>query len=553
MNLKEIFKQPINIVFSVNLMLVFLIAFGILPRQIAFLVMGFIIGFIIGFPIKQGVNLFLRSIPFFIALPITENFDNFNIWRVVLLVIFLKWFFADFAYAKGVDAKSSTRRSFIRKRVSDWRVFVSGNWFDRTIAWVKTNQIEFAGVMFFIFAALSLLVAPDVVVGIKRIIFILNATMLFVVLRALVLKDKSNAISFIKNFAYSGLLAVGFGFLQFIAAYFVPAWIFHYWWGQVVSINMYGARWGDIVTNFGNTWFSYSGDTLRLRMFSTFPDSHSFPMYVIMTLPSIVFLFIQRYKIKVLNFRVLVASYKFTPHLHAVKVRWLLITFSLIMLALVLTGTRGIWLAILPVLLSAGVFKLIKISKKFVMVMVILSLLFLSMFPLYFGIVSFRQFQDSDFTGAASIQRIRSIVDFGETSNEARVYIWKTTLKYIKKSPVFGIGIGNYPLILSEPQSAAMAGASAHNLYLDIAATMGIFALVVFLWMLWGVFVRGIKYLKYSKIDLYSIYVAVSLFSLIWIFAYLMTDAALFDGRALLAFMAVLGIMVPIINKKRSN
>ena len=82
---------------------------------------------------------------------------------------------------------------------------------------------------------------------------------------------------------------------------------------------------------------------------------------------------------------------------------------------------------------------------------------------------------------------------------------------------------------------------------------MGIFALVVFLWMLWGVFVRGIKYLKYSKIDLYSIYVAVSLFSLIWIFAYLMTDAALFDGRALLAFMAVLGIMVPIINKKSSN
>src|SRR3990167_9719842 len=93
MNLKEIFKQPINIVFSVNLMLVFLIAFGILPRQIAFLVMGFIIGFIIGFPIKQGVNLFLRSIPFFIALPITENFDNFNIWRVVLVVIFLKWLF----------------------------------------------------------------------------------------------------------------------------------------------------------------------------------------------------------------------------------------------------------------------------------------------------------------------------------------------------------------------------------------------------------------------------------------------------------------------------
>ena len=528
----------LNITFFIALSLVVLIVFGTISRQFAFVILLIYLGFILFSPLNRGVELFLRSIPFFVALPITESFDNFNTWRIVLLVIFLKWFFAE--YHTKLQIPTNLRKSPLII-------------YERARGLVKDNIIEFAGIMFFIFATLSLLVAPDVGVGIKRIIFILNATMLFVVIRALVIKDKNNAISFIKNFAYSGLLAVGFGYLQFIAAYFVPAWIFHYWWGQVVSVNMYGARWGDIVTNFGNTWFSYSGDTLRLRMFSTFPDSHSFPMYVIMTLPSIVFLFIQRYKIKVLNFRVLVASYKFTPHLHAVKVRWLLITFSLIMLALVLTGTRGIWLAILPVLLSAGVFKLIKISKKFVMVMVILSLLFLSMFPLYFGIVSFRQFQDSDFTGAASIQRIRSIVDFGETSNEARVYIWKTTLKYIKKSPVFGIGIGNYPLILSEPQSAAMAGASAHNLYLDIAATMGIFALVVFLWMLGGVFVRGIKYLKYSKIDLYSIYVAVSLFSLIWIFAYLMTDAALFDGRALLAFMAVLGIMVPIINKKRSN
>ena len=519
----------LNITFFIALSLVVLIVFGTISRQFAFVILLIYLGFILFSPLNRGVELFLRSIPFFVALPITESFDNFNTWRIVLLVIFLKWFFAE--YHTKLQIPTNLRKSPLII-------------YERARGLVKDNIIEFAGIMFFIFATLSLLVAPDVGVGIKRIIFILNATMLFVVIRALVIKDKNNAISFIKNFAYSGLLAVGFGYLQFIAAYFVPAWIFHYWWGQVVSVNMYGARWGDIVTNFGNTWFSYSGDTLRLRMFSTFPYSHSFPMYVIMTLPAILLLLIGRYKSAIFNLKKLRATD------YGLRITGVL---SLIMLALVLSGTRGIWLAVLPTFFVIAIFKFSKVFKKLISSVVLLSVLFLFMFPAYFGVVSFRQFQDSDFTGSASIQRIRSIVDFGETSNEARIYIWKTTLKYIKKSPVFGIGIGNYPLILSEPQSAAMAGASAHNLYLDIAATMGIFALVVFLWMLWSVFVKGIKYLKYSKINLYSMYVIVSLFSLVWIFAYLMTDAALFDGRALLGFMAVLGIMVPVINKKRSD
>jgi len=510
----------LNLVFLVSIALFLPIIFGILQREWAFLILVLYLGFILFSPLKSGVELFLRSIPFFIALPITETFDNFNIWRILILLIFIKWFFVEY----------------------NWRKLLDKNLFDRMLFWVKKNKVEFAGIMFFVFAALSILVALDTLAAVKRLIFLLNATMLFVVIRSLVIKNRDNIMSFAKNFAYSGLLVVGFGYLQFIAAYFVPAWIFHYWWGQVVSINMYGATWGDIVTNFGNTWFSYSGDTLRLRMFSTFPDSHSFPMYVIMTLPSIVLIFLNKYKIQFLKFKELFVKY-----------RMLLVTFVLIMLALILTGTRGIWLAILPAFFVTVIFKFAKVSKKLIASVVLLSLLFLAMFPVYFGIVSFRQFQDSDFTGAASLQRIRSVIDFGETSNEARIYIWKTTITYIKKSPVFGIGIGNYPIILKEPQSAALAGASAHNLYLDIAATMGIFALIAFLWMLWDVFIKGIKYLKRSKVDLYSAYVSITLFSLVWVFAYLMTDAALFDGRALLGFMAVLGIIVPVLKNPKKE
>ena len=32
-------------------------------------------------------------IPFFVAIPITDIFDSFNMWRIIGGLIFLKWFF----------------------------------------------------------------------------------------------------------------------------------------------------------------------------------------------------------------------------------------------------------------------------------------------------------------------------------------------------------------------------------------------------------------------------------------------------------------------------
>jgi len=264
-------SNPINIIFFTAIALVAFIAFGIIGRETAFVFLLLYVFFVLFYPVERGVELFLRSIPFFIALPITESFDNFNIWRIILLLIFIKWFLIEYDWKKLVQFRFNLN------------------------SFIQNNKIEFAGILFLLFAGLSVFVGPDIIAGAKRFIFILNATMLFIVVRSLIIKNKENAFGFAKNFAYSGILAVLFGYLQFISAYFAPAWVFHYWWGQIVSVGLYGAAWGDIVTNFGNTWFSYSGNTLRLRMFSTFPDSHSFPMYVIMTFPALFFCFWRRF------------------------------------------------------------------------------------------------------------------------------------------------------------------------------------------------------------------------------------------------------------------
>ncbi|MDX1607806.1 MAG: O-antigen ligase family protein [Candidatus Spechtbacterales bacterium] len=499
-------SSPINIIFFVSLSIVVLIAFGIIPREAAFIFLLMYVLFVLFYPVERGVDLFLRSIPFFIALPITESFDNFNIWRLILALIFIKWFFSSYDWKKWLRPKLNISR------------------------FIKENKIEAAGILFLLFALLSIFVGPNTIAGAMRFIFILNALMLFIVIRSLVIKDKENAWGFARNFAYSGLLAVAFGYLQFLSAYFVPAWIFHYWWGQIVSVGLYGQQWGDIATNFGNTWFSYSAGTLRLRMFSTFPDTHSFPMYVIMTFPAL-FIWISR-RFSWLSINKLKDFFK--------KNYLIFIGFALINLALILTGTRGIWIASLATLAVVGLFKFFKVDKKYNKVLLGSLLIFLLMFPVYFGIVSFPQFQDTDFEVSASFARISSIIDFGETSNQGRIGIWKTTLAYIAHSPVLGVGIGNYPVILTEPQSALEAGASAHNLYLHIASTMGVFALFVFLWFIFELIKASVNYLKENRE--YGLYFAFMLFSLAWIGAYLMTDAALYDGRALLGFMAMTGI-----------
>ncbi|MEX0877472.1 MAG: O-antigen ligase family protein [Candidatus Spechtbacterales bacterium] len=537
---------PLNIIFTTAFTLVVLIAFNIIPREGAFVFFLLYALFVLFYPIERGVDLFLRSIPFFIALPITESFDNFNIWRIILALIFIKWFFVEYTgflsirwFQVWMKRKASPRSAaeFTEGMVNGastegLNVVIRQTW--------KHYRLEVAGILFLLLASVSVFVGPDTIAGLMRFVFILNAVMLFIVIRSLVIKNKENAMSFAKNFAYSGILAVAFGYVQFIAAYFVPAWVFHYWWGQMVSVAQYGQQWGDITTNFGNTWFSYSGNTLRLRMFSTFPDSHSFPMYVIMTFPALFMWLSGRF------------GAGFRSHLRVSLV--LFVGFGVINLALILSGTRGIWLASVVALFVVALFKATKIDKKYRRIVLSSLLVFLLMFPLYFGIVSFRQFQDTEFDTSASFARIRSIIDFGETSNQGRIFIWKKSIEYIVHSPVWGVGIGNYPVVLNEPQSASAAGASAHNLYLHIASTIGIIGLLAFLWMMFEIVKESIKYLKThvqkgGSDPALGLYIAMMLFSLAWVGAYLMTDAALYDGRALLGFMAMIGMGVGLMRK----
>lgn len=71
----------------------------------------------------------------------------------------------------------------------------------------------------------------------------------------------------------------------------------------------------------------------------------------------------------------------------------------------------------------------------------------------------------------------------------ARINYWEETLKVIGKSPVLGIGIGNFNL----PQSRY-----AHNSYLQIWAEMGLLGIISFLWLITAIFKNSLKNLTNS-------------------------------------------------------
>src|SRR3989344_5805095 len=83
--------SPLNAVFSIEVILFFGIIFGVLPREFAFVLAGLLIIYSLFASLENATVLFVRSIPLFIALPFTASFDNFNTWRILALIIFLRW------------------------------------------------------------------------------------------------------------------------------------------------------------------------------------------------------------------------------------------------------------------------------------------------------------------------------------------------------------------------------------------------------------------------------------------------------------------------------
>ena len=513
LNMRKI--SLLNIIFIVQVVLFGAIITGILPREVALYLAGGLAVYVLIASLEDTTVLFVRSIPLFLALPITTGFDNFNTWRILAGLIFLKWFF----------------RKKISERIS------------QIIKWLKSYNYKkpsVVAVVLLLLSVISFIFADDKVTAIKRIIYFVNLSLIGIVIYDLA-KNTEFKKRLIKNIAIPTIIVVVVGFIQVISTYFMDIYQFMALWGEGIQCRQFGNQWCYIAVHIGNTWLAYYGPQLSLRVFSLFPDSHSFPQFILLGLSSIFAMSL--YKISEI-------SENFKKMIHT-RAKMFVLWIPVIFLIAILTGTRGIWAASAGVLLIMfGVIFWMKrtsvdvrhknIFKYASSYIIIFFMLFAVAYPIFVS----PQFLLSKGDWGLLGNRIKSIVDFGETSNAQRILIWKKSLVSIAHHPILGVGIGNYPVVLSQDIQLSKAGSSAHNLYLHIAAEMGIPALIVAVWFLWLLFKKSYDNFVLEKDSFIATYFAGTLIFVPWVLIYCLTDVALFDERAFLLFVTTIALIL---------
>lgn len=490
-NINESFNSLL-LVFSIEVIIILFAVFMIIPREAILFLTGFLAFYLLFAPLKEAIIFFILSIPLFIALPITENFDTMSNWRILLTLLFLRICASKF------------------KNIENWREFIRN---------IKNKKIYIYVFAFFAAAVLSLINAESVGYGARKIIFLANAIMIFFVIVNSGINIKKLQIAGIISLFVSLII----GYAQLIAVFFMPLFNFWQWWANRVIPIFYGKNLANLLS-YSNTWFSYyEKSSPTLRIFSIFPDSHSFALFSLIGLIPLTYLWLisdnDKKKYAVLGI------------------------FSL--LSIILSGSRGFWAsAILIAIALIFIYTATKIKKyqqhielkKYFTIL----LVFFALFPI--GSLVLSGSRIGNITGGGeyeelTLKRIKSIFNFEETSNKGRLEIWDATLNSFVKHPFFGVGIGNFPVVIGESLESSRRGASAHNLYFDITAEMGIFGLIFFLFILWEIFKKA--YEQYN----YNVYAQIFLFYFLWIILYSLFDIVLLNDKVLLFFIIQTAIL----------
>src|SRR3989338_1961430 len=301
----------VNTMFFCHIAIFFLLIAGILPRTVVPYWTLALTAYVLLASLEDSTAFFVRSIPFFIAIPITGGFDSLNMWRILSCLIFIKWFLGLSRVAFKYDR--------ILKLQIVWRNHKA--------------TILLLGIL--ILAILSATQADSTVLAVKRIVYFINLSLIGVIIYDLVKKNQDFSQRLIKNIAIPTIIVALIGILQQISTYYMDIFQFVDFWGGVVQRNLFGNAWADTAIR-ANTWFAYFGDQLSLRMFSIFPDSHSFPIFLLLGLPTVLALALER------------VFKKNSDHLKVIlktRANILVVFVPIIFLAAILSGTRGIWAA----------------------------------------------------------------------------------------------------------------------------------------------------------------------------------------------------------------
>ncbi len=159
----------------------------------------------------------------------------------------------------------------------------------------------------------------------------------------------------------------------------------------------------------------------------------------------------------------------------------ILLTFSLItmIICLIFTRSRSGWLALVG---AMSFLVIIKKEKRLAIGLILVIIVVVSLLM-------------------PSINaRLR--ITFDLTANKGRICLAKSALQMIKDYPLTGIGVNTFLHIYPQyqlPEDKELGRPHAHNVFLQIGAEMGLFAIIILLWLLIRVFKIGWKTLRRTK------------------------------------------------------
>lgn len=344
-------------------------------------------------------------LPFQVALNPILGIDLASI-RILIMVLFIFWFF--------IGAKN--KKTFL---ISD----------------IQSKLI----LIFLFLSFFSMFFAQNYSWSLRKLFYLFSISPLFFIAKNL-LNSRKRRLEVLKRLVISGALLSFIGVIQFFSQFFWSHEEISNFYLKFIGPTFWGESFTQMVAAHSSWLVSISGRNY-FRAISIFPDPHTLSMFLGMLLPLALGLFLFYKKDKI----------------------WL-ISFLLILVADLLTFSRGAYLGALAGLLVFIFIFWKKINKRNKIIIGVVAILF-------FAISAFNPIS----------QRFLSSFNLKEGSNLGRIKIWEKSVKVISQKPIFGTGIGNFPLEINEDEHYRNP-IYAHNTYLDIAVEEGILAGIV--WML---------------------------------------------------------------------
>ncbi len=511
MSYKQLYNKNFLLVvfFVYQLFSVLLIAIGVWPQSIVYVNLGLQVLLALVLDSEYGLYSIILSLPFYLAVP-NSKFDSLSSWRIAFAAVFLKFLYVSWKQGKL-----------------------------RQIRYFEWDRFLFPLLLLII---ISIFGEQFKTIGLKKLLFVINIYLIYILALNTVVSRQSLLRAIKYTFASLATIVL-LGYVQFGATFSTSTYYFWQYWATMISKVYYGQGLSNTLI-YSNSWFSFAaGQAPSLRMFSVLPDSHAFAVVALFSIP-------------------FAASLIYFAQKRWQKI-WLWVYIALASLALVLSGTRGVWAAILaPIALLVYLYfrHQGRAMAKKLSIPIILFFVFILISPLVQRLTYYIQNKNS----GNFLTRAESIYDLQESSNKGRLEIWVQTLKYSAQHPLLGTGFGDFIVSLEDHPVGSYDQLAqekdqrfnlpkqyitAHDLYLDLLAETGFIGLAFFLIYMWDVFKAFWKYFKshylYSE-DGYAFFaVNVGLY-VVWLFAYLVFDATIFNDRVLTYYFIMLALAANI-------